>query len=540
MALSEKIEIPTFHGSISIEANAATSIVLVGANGSGKTRLGVFLDQHFSRLNIEVHRIAAHRSLNLNPNIIPPNLDVAMKRLHYGNQDSSPYNKNIYRYKENPATVLLDDFDHLLSALYAENNDVSIAFRQQCLSNPGSDNHVPNAKIDTLKLIWEKVLPHRELIVMGGNIKTKTKEGTEYSPSAMSEGERVIFYLIAQALLARTNSLLIFDEPELHINKSILANLWDEIESTRPDCAFLYITHDIEFVGSRHAATKYVLRKYRKEPSEAWDIELIPEEAGIPEDVVVTILGSRRPILFVEGNGSSLDFSIYRRVYRDFTVIPVGPCEQVIHTVTSFAARSQLHRFGCAGLIDADGRTKEEVAHLETKGIYCLPVSEVENLLLLPNVFAQLAKALSFSDQERETRFTTLRAFVLDQAGQEIDAICLRHTKRRIDANMKKIGLLSMDIISLSTEFRTATASIDANTIFTETKTILTNAINAGEYETILYYYDNKGLLAEAAKRLEYQRKNLEEFVGRILRSDNSSQLNAVLSTYLPKIINCP
>ncbi|MEP0944835.1 MAG: AAA family ATPase [Rhizobiaceae bacterium] len=68
---------------------------------------------------------------------------------------------------------------------------------------------------------------------MSGNVKTKTLEGQEYSAADMSDGERVVFYLIAQALLEKPDSLLIFDEPELHINRSILAKLWDEIEGAR-------------------------------------------------------------------------------------------------------------------------------------------------------------------------------------------------------------------------------------------------------------------------------------------------------------------
>lgn len=108
----------------------------------------------------------------------------------------------------------------------------------------------------------------------------------------MSDGERVIFYLIAQSLLAKPDTLLIFDEPELHINKAILAKLWDEIESARSDCGFLYITHDIEFAASRHAATKYALRSFRKLPSEGWDIELVPDDKQLPDDVLATIIGS--------------------------------------------------------------------------------------------------------------------------------------------------------------------------------------------------------------------------------------------------------
>lgn len=542
MALNTEISVATKAEPVNITLSAGTSVIFIGANGAGKTRLGVFIDQKLSASSIEVHRIAAHRSLNLNPAVVPPSLEVATNRLRFGHDNGSFQHKHGHRFQSKPETAMLSDFDHLLSALYAENNDVSIAYRQKCIASPGDTAAPPPAKIDKLKAIWETILPHRELIILGGNIKTKTKDEVpqEYAASDMSDGERVIFYLIGQALLAQSDTVLIFDEPELHINKSVLARLWDEIESSRPDCAFLYITHDVEFAASRHAATKYALRAYYKVPSESWDIEIIPDEAEIPDDIVATIIGSRRPVMFVEGDGGSLDSALYRRVYGGFTVIPVGSCDQVIHTVASFAARSELHRIGCAGIVDADGRTDAEATYLATRGVYRLPVSEVENLLLLPDVFLAIAEALKFENADALSKLDELKTFVFAEANVQIDAICLRYTRRRIDAEMKKIGLASSDVASLVQEFQTATNSISPNAIFDEVKRNLQNAIAQQNYELVLQYYDNKGLLSEVAKKVGYNQKSLEEFVGRALRSKDEPKLLAALIAYLPTVTPRP
>lgn len=541
MALSATFSVPSLSGAVNIEINGGSSVVFIGANGAGKTRLGVFIDKTLPASQIEVHRIAAHRSLQLNPDVVPPSLEVATKRLLYGDGQGDFNHKHGYRWQSKPETALLNDFDHLLSALYAENNDVSVAYRQSQISTP-SAGQPPKAKIDKLKEIWETILPHRKLVVLAGNIKTKPPgaQSREYAASEMSDGERVIFYLIGQALLAQPNTLLIFDEPELHINKSVLNRLWDEIESARPDCAFIYITHDVEFASSRHAAAKYAVRSYQKEPHEAWDVEVVPENADIPADVVATIIGSRRPVLFVEGDGGSLDSSLYRRVYDGFTVIAVGSCDHVIHTVASFSARPELHRVGCAGLVDADGRTDAEAAQLEQKGVYRLPVSEVENLLLLPNAFLALAKELRFEEKDAKEKLDSLRTFVFNQASQQIDQICLRYTKRRIDAEMKKIGLSSTSNLTLDAEFRAATSSIDADAIFSDIKSKISAAISNQEYEKILLYYDNKGLLSEAARQFSCQQKALEQFVGRILRSDASSELHSALKAHLPTVVPRP
>ncbi|MDQ9247827.1 AAA family ATPase, partial [Escherichia coli] len=66
-------------------------------------------------------------------------------------------------------------------------------------------------------------------------------------------------YLIAQALVAAESSLLVIDEPELHVHPSVTSRLWDEIEAARKDCAFIFITHDLHFAAAR-TAQKYVIK----------------------------------------------------------------------------------------------------------------------------------------------------------------------------------------------------------------------------------------------------------------------------------------
>jgi AAA domain, putative AbiEii toxin, Type IV TA system len=127
----------------------------------------------------------------------------------------------------------------VLAALYADENRTSVLHRQAHLSDPNAKP--PPTKLDKLKNIWQSLLPHRQLLVLDGNIQVKPAGAAEdqYDASELSDGERVIFYLIGQTLLTRPNSLLIVDEPELQVNRSILGKLWDAIESARKEAACL-------------------------------------------------------------------------------------------------------------------------------------------------------------------------------------------------------------------------------------------------------------------------------------------------------------
>ncbi len=177
----------------------------------------------------------------------------------------------------------------------------------------------------------------------------------------MNDGERAIFYMVGQTLVAAENSLLIFDEPELHVHRSIMGRLWDELEACRQDCAFVFITHDLEFAASR-VAKKFVLRDY--DPAPRWTIEAVPENTGFDEELTTLILGSRRPILFVEGDQTSLDVAIYRCCFAKWTVIPRGSCEAVIHSVATMRHNHALTRVTCSGIVDADDYGPDDVTRL--------------------------------------------------------------------------------------------------------------------------------------------------------------------------------
>lgn len=111
-----------------------------------------------------------------------------------------------------------------------------------------------------------------------------------------------------------------------------------------------------------------------------WDWHILPSDSQIPDRLLMEILGSRKPILFVEGDRHSLDFFVFSKLYPEHTVVPCGGASAVIHATRSFAALKNLHNLECRGIIDRDFRTAAEVARLKELQIFSLEVSEVENL----------------------------------------------------------------------------------------------------------------------------------------------------------------
>ena len=530
-------EIPAAEDPTTIAAEPGSSLIFVGANGSGKTRLAVFIEE---KVGEAAHRISAHRALNLNAAVPKIRGSNALRKLRFGHEDekaTAAWRKGHRWPNSKPAVAMLDDFDSLIQALFADQSVTTLETHTK--HRLGKLTKATSTKFETLSEIWERLLPHRKLFITGDDIQVSTVGASErYPASDMSDGERAIFYLIAQALVAAESSLLVIDEPELHVHPSIMASLWDEIEAARKDCAFLFITHDLHFAAGR-AAEKYVIRSYSSTPT--WAIEKVPDNSGFSEEITTLILGSRRPILFVEGTGTSFDLAIYRCCYPQWTVIPRSSCEQVIHSVVTMRANAQLTRVMCAGIVDADDYTTDEIVRLNKYGVFPLPVSEVENIVLLPEVSLAIAQLNGFSRTELELPLCQLKAAIFATLTSQaaIDDVVVRYCRRRIDRALKKIDLSgSKTIDALIEEYSAETQNLNVAGIAAGARSKIQNALTDNDLTSLLTIYDNKALFALAAQHLRQTRKDpFEAWLTRMLRDEsNAPDLVAALKTVLPSV----
>lgn len=502
--------------------------MIIGANGSGKTRLGVLIEDVLAAKDI-VHRIAAQKTLAME-DVHLVAFELAEKMLLYGQQNAVAGQKNVYRWQNKPATQLLNDFQALLQTLFGQQNRIAVRFLNQ--HRQDQTLAAPRTVLQKVQEVWERLLPHRKLELLEAAIKVtpmsrKNIAGASgvpppndsYRAAEMSDGERAIFYLLGQCFIARPGSILVIDEPEAHVHKAISGKLWDAIEAERPDCAFVYFTHDLDFASRRAARAKYFIRSFEiVNGKNTWDIQNIPSDPGLPEVVISEIVGSRQPILFVEGTGSSLDITAYRALYNDFTVIPVGNCDSVIHCVESFRGNATLHSTGAQGLIDSDGRSVEEIALLVRQKIHVLPVVEIENIFLIPEVFEALASALHHNPPEASQMLQALIDRVVARASENIERASVRHAIRRVDATLKRVGIAAKDLPTLMATYSKEIATVDPAAGYTDMKQRLEKCISNRDLRGILAIYENKGLLAEAASILGLRSQNeLQDLVSRLL-----------------------
>ena len=517
--------------------------IIIGANGSGKTRLAVYLEE---QLGEKAHRIAAHRALSLNPNVDKIPETKARQYLTYGDSGDSVSisNRKYYRWKNNAPTSLLNDFDRLLQYLFAQQNNLAVENNQKLNRREKITNS--KTKLDILQEVWERLLPLKKLHITADDIRVSSTsiESADYSASEMSDGERAVFYILGQVLSANEGSILIFDEPELHIHKSIISNLWDEIEKLRPDCSFLMITHDIEFAATR-VAKKYVVRNYYSDP--AWDISEIPD-SELDEQTITLILGSRKPILFVEGDKTSLDMETYRLCYPEWTVIPKGSCKDVIQAVSSLRKLNEdmpILNIKCAGIVDLDTRDSSQIQELEGQCIKVLPCSEIENIFSLSSIAHKVLEIDGFTGDELINKKEQFKVELLGHIKNELsddklEKFVVKRIHRRIDTYLKNIDLSNTQNSNemknkLISEVSALTDS-KINEWISEMKNEIQKYIDNQDIDELLCIYENKGLVAKTASILKNARKSdFENWLMRQMQVPNSSLLQAIKAV-LPEL----
>lgn len=540
MPLTVDLELPG--ADMVLKLRAGISTIIVGANGSGKTLLATNCEE---QLGEQAHRIAAQRMLALDPESEKIGEEMARERLRYGVNKIDMIGQPLFarrnsRWGRAEAQFILNDAVALLQILFAEQANVGVAVNEAA----GSGEIVVGREtiLRKLKAIFHRVIPARRLASTADSITViatdaHCAESDPYSITKMSDGEKAVFYMVGQVLVAPQESVFIMDEPEIHIHRAILSRLWDELEAARPDCAFILITHDLEFAASR-TGNKYVVRSYT--PITGWQIEDVPEAEGFSEDLVTLILGSRKPVLFVEGQQGSLDLAFYRACYPHLTVIPRGGCQDVIHSVATMRRNATLTRVTCAGLVDADGRDANDREHLAGLGVSVLPVAEIENLLLLPDVARVILAKNDYAGPVLELKLAEVKAAVFADAAvpANVNEVVLGYVRRRVDQMLKRIDFSEdKSLASLASSYATQTGTLDIPAIAAAVEKAITDAIAADNLPALLAIYDRKRpLLAIAAKLRTGHVTEFTAWVTRAIQSKEDDRLRLAIEAALPAV----
>ncbi|WKZ70958.1 MAG: AAA family ATPase [Melioribacteraceae bacterium] len=516
-----------------------SSIVIIGANGSGKSRLGSWFEFK-SEVAKNVHRISAQKSLTMPNSVSPVSLDKAKAQLYYGyyNDNSTNTYKDYYdhkigqRWRSNPETFLLNDYDKLLVYLYSDNYEEVLRYKQES-EKSSTRIEPPVTKLDKIKNIWESLLPKRELIIESGSVKTRRKGSDEsYFASSMSDGERVIFYLIGECLCAPENGIIVIDEPELHLHHSLHQKLWTAIENDRSDCLFIYLTHDLEFASTKLDAVKICLNEY---DGSEFDWFEIPKNVDIPEDLYLEVLGSRNKVLFIEGTSGSHDVELYSLIYPEFTIKPLGASETVIECVKSFNKLSELHYNVSYGIVDRDYKNDDHIIGIQKHQVYVPEFAEVENIFLLEEVLLAVSSQLCLPDSAN--LINQIKDWVISEFDRFKEKYATDLTSYTINLALNGFDGRANTKEQLSNKYNDLKTKIDIDDIYNSALNEAEDLIRGKKYQEILMKFNHKGIVNQVGKFFEIKPSAYVKKVKDIIHRGNTSILDE-MKNHLPKLEN--
>ena len=404
-------------------AKIDSTTVIIGANGAGKTSL---INELRKNSIDEMYVLPAQKLLYFVSNTHNRNGITKEKYI----QDLKEVNIK-YDTIEIQTYQIEDDFSGTftkLITLWVKD------FAKVMTDNARGVGEVYIALLDRVEQIWNQIFPEITFYPESDDrVLEVVRNGDKYSINGLSDGERCVLFYIGNVLLAPENSYIVVDEPETFLNGAVYNELWDLLISERPDCQFIFASHNMDFVQSRTNATYIWCKKF--EAPYNFDYEQLEESQEFQEfplPLLAEVSGTRKPILFCEGTKNSIDYQIYSKLFSEFCFVkPVQGHKQVIQHIKAYNNLQLLHGNTAYGIIDNDWMNESSIQEQKEQNIFVLPFNEVEMMLVDEAV---VKSCLPFDDdKEKQRKFENLQQSIIESCKEKKDKIISLALKKRVD-----------------------------------------------------------------------------------------------------------
>lgn len=474
------------------ELPEARQLTIIGGSGAGKSK---FMEE-LVRLNSDraycLSAISApfpEREESTRPGSIDMLFREAVEKQPYMRTDAvSELDKLTYM-------LFIDEFEYLLT------------IKQERLTT-GMPVNLRPTRLDCLVRLWERVFPGNRIVRTRGTMMFATSAGDGLiSADRLSQSEQTVLYYASAVLYAMPHAVIFIDSPSLFLHPTVMGTLWNSIEELRPDCTFVYNSVDVEFVNSRTSNVCVWVKRYDAD-DHAWDYEVL-EAGNLKEDLFVDLIGTRKPVLFIEGDmRHSIDARLYPLVFPDLTVRPLGSCDKVIESTRTFNDLRNMHHLESRGIVDRDRRTDPEVEYLRRKSVMVPDVAEVENLFLLEGVVKAMARRRK---RNPEKVFAKVRKEVEDEFRRRFDEQALQHVRHRVKREVEcKIDGRFSCITAMETHLRSLVGMLRPREQYNELREQFRGFLDHNNYEGILKVFNHKPMLGDCgvARMLGFKTKD--------------------------------
>lgn len=497
-------------------ATINSNIIIVGKNGSGKSTLVNSLSS--SALdNMTV--IPAQKVLYYAPEAfnLVENVDVDTFRL----KNLGHTNKKIKI--DGNSSELISPFTEMVMALI--NNDVNVHYFNEIEGT---------SEFDRVKEIWKEIIPEITFKITDPAKKDifAYKNNEEYSLNGLSDGEKCILFYIGNVILAEKDSYIVIDEPETFLNPASYNRLWDILIKERSDCQFIFTSHNTDFITARDNTTLVWCKNFSLEDKGLTynsGLKILAEKdklsSELPTELISELVGSRKRILFCEGTNEKYDYKIYSKLYKEYTVKPVGGHDKVIQYTKTFNELPQWIENSAIGIIDNDGMSNSEKESLQKDNVFCLPYNEIEMLLLDKEVIFQVLKDVKYSEEIEKInmKIEEFKSKLVSTIEVKKDKIIYDIVKKRVDYKIrtefidsKKYKALE-DIKKYVDEF---SKQMSVDNIIEEANTEVSEAIKNKEYSDLLRICTLKDEVAKGIANKIFGCDYIKSVLARINQND--------------------
>jgi ABC-type cobalamin/Fe3+-siderophores transport system ATPase subunit len=527
--MSFSFTIPEPNGSsLTVTLDIGQCIFVLGANGTGKSSLMYRL---YGAHRGKAQRISAHRQTWFSSSSIT--LSPAQKRsteTNISNSDASAESRwkdDYAAHRANIAIYDLIDAENIRARSIAgavDSGDIALA---KTLSKEDAPIKIIN------ELLRLSNIPIEISVKANEQVLASKSGSVPYSVAELSDGERNALLIAASVLTVAPGTLLLIDEPERHLHRSIISPLLTLLFAKRPDCAFVVSTHDVMLPLDNPCARTMLIRGciYNGSTVTSWDADLVPSESNIDEELKKDILGSRRTLLFIEGDERSLDHPLYSLVFPNVTVIVKSSCRDVDHAVSGIRSATELHWLRAFGIVDHDRRTSEDVSRLKAKGVYAVSVYSVESIYYHPEIQRKIAnRHASVTGEDAEALAAAAKSAALVAVTPHVQRLSERAVEKTLRDELDKHWPKQADISAGNP----ISITIDVAAKVNEEVHVFNQTIAVQNLEKIIARYPVREtpMLTEIARKLGFQTRDQYESAVRRLLIDDAAALEFVKSQF--------
>jgi ABC-type cobalamin/Fe3+-siderophores transport system ATPase subunit len=498
-----------------IPLSKGSTLFVLGANGTGKSALMQYL---FALNQGNAKRISAHRQTWFSSNAMDftsaTKVSTETSINKFDRRSGSRWSDD-YPYQRTQVTVFdLINAQNIRARKIAEAMDSKDVERAELLAQKDAPLTILN------RLLKASNLPIEISIAENERVFASKKGSNKYSIAELSDGERNAILIAADVLTADENTLFIIDEPERHLHRSIISPLLISLFQQRPDCTFVVATHEINLPLDNPNADVLLVRgcKWPERNVVNWDTNLLSSADEIDHKIKHDILGSRRILLFVEGDESSLDLNIYQILFPEISIIPRGSCSEVEKAVYGISSTGTLDWVKAIGLIDSDDRSPEDIDKLKSNNVFSLPGYSVESIYYCSEILEKVAdKCANLHGDKSSDLIQAAYAAVINAAKENRDNLCARLCERKVK---QQILIPDWKTIRDQPEF---SSTIDLSDSLDKEKARFDSFVSKSDAKSIIRRYPihKTPALSEIAKSMHFSHhKDYERAVRQLLVED--------------------